>query len=314
MFVRKKCLWIGIVIFMYCLPTVVLGVEKTVNPTAITTNQEYGDDIQSMVRLCYGSRGEDVKLIQSFLIKNGFLADKIDGMFGSLTLQAVKRFQSVAGLPVDGVVTGYTFHVLKAYKPAAASISKEEPAEEQVSAESPAVIRRKMNISTTSRGSGPRTTMTQTEAVAPKNKDKQPTGTKATTLSATLPQSSLQSAEEKVYKNTGGISDKKAASDIPIHWRPLSVEATAYTKYDAGCTAYTYRGNYLQRGLVAVDPTVIPLGTRLYIPGYGFAVADDIGGAIKGHKIDLSMDTLNEAFTFGRRRITIYVIDWSFLL
>ena len=49
----------------------------------------------------------------------------------------------------------------------------------------------------------------------------------------------------------------------------------------------TASGVPVTRGIVAVDPTVIPLGTRLYIPGYGFAVAGDTGGGIKGNMIDL---------------------------
>ncbi|MPN17860.1 Cell wall-binding protein YocH [bioreactor metagenome] len=84
--------------------------------------------------------------------------------------------------------------------------------------------------------------------------------------------------------------------------------ATAYTRYDEGCGDYTYRGTYLRRGLVAVDPDVIPLGTKLYIPGYGHAMADDIGGAIQGNRIDLAMDTLNEAYNFGIRNVTVYVL------
>ncbi|MEG6586810.1 peptidoglycan-binding protein [Dendrosporobacter sp. 1207_IL3150] len=85
--------------------------------------------------------------------------------------------------------------------------------------------------------------------------------------------------------------------------------ATAYTRYDEGCTDYTYRGNYLRRGLVAVDPTFIPLGTKLFIPGYGYAVADDIGGAIKGNKIDLAVDTVDEAFAYGVRHVDVVVVE-----
>ncbi|WP_324716344.1 3D domain-containing protein [Carboxydochorda subterranea] len=62
-------------------------------------------------------------------------------------------------------------------------------------------------------------------------------------------------------------------------------------------------------GVVAVDPRVIPLGTRLYIPGYGLAVAGDVGGAIKGRRIDLGFNTLREALHFGRRPVTVYVLD-----
>ncbi|MBP8617589.1 3D domain-containing protein, partial [Veillonella sp.] len=62
------------------------------------------------------------------------------------------------------------------------------------------------------------------------------------------------------------------------------------------------------RGLVSVDPDVIPLGTELYIEGYGYAVADDTGGAIRGHKIDLAVDSYDETIQFGRRDVTVYVL------
>ena len=86
------------------------------------------------------------------------------------------------------------------------------------------------------------------------------------------------------------------------------MKATAYSRFDPGCGSYTARGNLLHKGLVAVDPHVIPLGTRLYIPGYGFAIADDTGGAIKGHVIDLAFDSHQEAINFGVRHITVYIL------
>lgn len=120
-------------------------------------------------------------------------------------------------------------------------------------------------------------------------------------------------AKDMVDKNSMCTSEAVTAenpqANIAPRWRPIQLEATAYTRYDAGCGNWTYRGNYLQRGLVAVDPGVIPLGTRLYVPGYGFAIADDIGRAIKGYRIDLAMDTRTEAFAYGRRKITAYIID-----
>ena len=62
-------------------------------------------------------------------------------------------------------------------------------------------------------------------------------------------------------------------------------------------------------GVVAVDPSIIPLGTRLYIPGYGMAIAADTGGAIVGYCIDLCMESYAEAMDFGRRVVTVYVLD-----
>lgn len=90
--------------------------------------------------------------------------------------------------------------------------------------------------------------------------------------------------------------------------RRLVMEATAYTEDDPGSTGYTASGHRLQRGMVAVDPDVIPLGTQLYIEGYGYAVADDTGGDIVGNRIDLAMDSTNEAINFGRRDVVVYVL------
>lgn len=95
---------------------------------------------------------------------------------------------------------------------------------------------------------------------------------------------------------------------IPHYLHAIPMLTTAYTRYDEGCTDYTYRGTYLRRGLCAVDPNVIPFGTRLYVPGYGEAIADDIGGAIQGNHIDLAMDSLSEAFEWGAKHVTVYVL------
>ena len=106
--------------------------------------------------------------------------------------------------------------------------------------------------------------------------------------------------EGKKIKKSAGAPDKYS--------KVLTMEASAYSAYDPGNSHYTARGNLLCRGLVSVDPDVIPLGTELYIEGYGYAVADDTGGAIRGHKIDLAVDSYDEAIQFGRRDVTVYVL------
>lgn len=102
------------------------------------------------------------------------------------------------------------------------------------------------------------------------------------------------------------IPDESSSNDG--YQRRLVMEATAYTEDDPGSTGYTANGHRLQRGMVAVDPSVIPLGTQLYIEGYGYAVADDTGGAIVGNRIDLAMDSTSEAENFGRRDVVVYVL------
>ena len=94
----------------------------------------------------------------------------------------------------------------------------------------------------------------------------------------------------------------------------LDVIATAYTNTDPGCTIWTAIGTYCRVGAIAVDPTVIPYGTRMYIVThdgqyiYGIAVAEDCGGSIKGNRIDLYFDTDAECWTFGIRGATVYFL------
>ena len=84
--------------------------------------------------------------------------------------------------------------------------------------------------------------------------------------------------------------------------------ATAYAAACDGCGGITKAGVQAGRGIVAVDPRFIPLGTKLYVPGYGRALAADTGGAIQGRRIDLGFDSLREARRFGRREIVVYVL------
>ncbi|MEG6585222.1 3D domain-containing protein [Dendrosporobacter sp. 1207_IL3150] len=86
------------------------------------------------------------------------------------------------------------------------------------------------------------------------------------------------------------------------------MEATAYLPTDGSPEGITATGIPARRGIVAVDPDVIPLGTRVYIPGYGLALAADTGGAINGNTVDLCMESSSEAWRFGRRMVKVYVL------
>lgn len=113
---------------------------------------------------------------------------------------------------------------------------------------------------------------------------------------------------EALSEASGRPVPEEAASATEGHQRRLVMEATAYTAQDGGGSGYTATGQYLQRGMVAVDPSVIPLGSQLYIEGYGYAVAADTGGAIVGDRIDLAMDSTSEALNFGRQDVVVYVL------
>ncbi len=91
----------------------------------------------------------------------------------------------------------------------------------------------------------------------------------------------------------------------------LTVEATAYSYNEAGLSNYTADGTNLvsEPNVIAVDPSVIPLGSYVEIPGYGIFRAADTGGAIQGNKIDVHLVNLNDVYNFGRRTITIRVLQ-----
>lgn len=97
--------------------------------------------------------------------------------------------------------------------------------------------------------------------------------------------------------------------------RSFTMEATAYTPFRCGGSksGRTATGVMATKGIVAVDPRFIPLGTKLYVEGYGFCEAADTGGAIKGLRIDLCFDTYNECIQFGRKKVQVYVLgrDWE---
>ncbi|MCY0875063.1 MAG: 3D domain-containing protein [Firmicutes bacterium] len=84
----------------------------------------------------------------------------------------------------------------------------------------------------------------------------------------------------------------------------LTAVATAYAN-PGGFTATGAPAGY---GDIAVDPSVIPLGTKLYVPGYGYGVADDTGGAIQGYRIDLCFDSVSQALSFGRQVVKVYIL------
>lgn len=91
--------------------------------------------------------------------------------------------------------------------------------------------------------------------------------------------------------------------------RCYSMVATGYSPYEGSSTGRCATGMRAGYGVVAVDPRLIPLGSKLYVEGYGYAVAGDTGGAIKGRRIDLGHTTHSEANNVGRRHVTVWLLS-----
>lgn len=108
----------------------------------------------------------------------------------------------------------------------------------------------------------------------------------------------VQGTGRSVTVSRGGVSYRSR--------RVLTMVATAY---DPTVGTTTYTGTSVKLGIIAVDPRVIPLGTRLYVDGYGYGVAADIGSAIKGNRIDVAFPTHQAALDWGMKSVTVFVLE-----
>lgn len=136
----------------------------------------------------------------------------------------------------------------------------------------------------------------------------------------TLEETVTKNPVDKVveYGNKSTEFSSPANGDKLNYKYVLECNATAYdmsAEENGGYAGQTATGVPLEKGVIAVDPRVIPLGSRVYIEAldgswsYGYAVAADTGGAIKGNRVDLCYRTRSECIQFGRRKCRVYVLN-----
>lgn len=153
--------------------------------------------------------------------------------------------------------------------------------------------------------------------------------TKAAPAAKATPATQAAPAQEKKQEKAAvkTASVEKAATPAPAKAEPAKaqpaeepaggkefyVSATAYTASCTGCSGITATGINLHANpglkVIAVDPSVIPLGSKVWVEGYGNAIAGDTGGAIKGNKIDLFMANKSDALSFGRKQVKVRVLN-----
>jgi len=107
------------------------------------------------------------------------------------------------------------------------------------------------------------------------------------------------SPRERMYNGTNSLR----------RLRSITMHSTAYSNSPSenGGWSRTATGMPIVYGVAAVDPRIIPLGTKLYVEGYGYAFACDTGGAIKGHRIDLAMSS-SKVYRWGRRSVKVWIL------
>ncbi|WP_400245368.1 3D domain-containing protein [Niallia sp. JL1B1071] len=120
------------------------------------------------------------------------------------------------------------------------------------------------------------------------------------------------STSDKVASVSSKASSSKSTSKSSSNKDVIYVTATAYshqdTKSDYTALGYNIKKNKNMK-LIAVDPAVIPLGSKVWVEGYGEAIAGDTGGAIRGHKIDVLMSSTSKAKAWGRKTVKIKILD-----
>jgi peptidoglycan hydrolase CwlO-like protein len=101
------------------------------------------------------------------------------------------------------------------------------------------------------------------------------------------------------------------SAPVSVKGQEMYVTATAYTPFDSGSITrlgYNIKANPNMK-LIAVDPSVIPLGSKVWVEGYGVAIAGDTGGAINGHRIDVLKPTVAQARAWGVRTVKVVILD-----
>ncbi|MCZ1182339.1 peptidoglycan-binding protein [Alkalihalobacillus clausii] len=235
----------------------------------------------SMAVLQEGSDGLLVNMLQKKLAQLQYYQADIDGYYGVLTKAAVTAFQKQNGLAVDGIAGPLTFKALY--------YSEAEPAEQ----------REKKSEKANENNNG----------VEKNESNKSENGEEENELNESTNGDVEQPTEKKEEEpaNTASSTHKSEGK------KTFQMEATAYTAYCHGCSGTTATGIDLRANpnqkVVAVDPAVIPLGSRVHVEGYGEAIAGDTGGAIKGQKIDLYMQSEADAYAFGRQQVTVTLLE-----
>jgi len=119
--------------------------------------------------------------------------------------------------------------------------------------------------------------------------------------------------EETTQEQPQEPVQEEAQTEEQAEGETISVTATAYTADCAGCSGVTATGVDLNNDpnakVIAVDPNVIPLGSEVYVEGYGHAIAADTGGAINGNKIDVHVPSKSEAMNWGNKSVEVTILD-----
>ncbi|MGE7943125.1 LysM peptidoglycan-binding domain-containing protein [Lysinibacillus xylanilyticus] len=304
------------------VPVAMLSATLSANAQAATITVQKGDTLWDLSRAHNTSveniqtlnhlttdlihPGDVLTIAQQYTVKQGDTLWDI-ALDHQVTVSQIKEWNQLhtdfihPGLKLvifDGLKTSNTAVTEKTIMPAA-----KESKETTTSAAAPATNKTTSKDRTTE-ATAPATSNTAskdrtTEATVPSTSN---TAAMGNTPEATAPAKSNSAAKG----NTSEATSKTAAKEI-------TVEASAYTASCEGCTGITATGINLKTNpnakVISVDPAVIPLGSKVYVEGYGEAIAGDTGGAIKGNRIDVFFPSQQDAINFGVKKLKVTILN-----
>lgn len=245
------------------------------------------------VVMAEGNQGDLVAEYQRKLQNAGYLSGAADGIYGPDMAEAVKRLQREQGIPISGVIDEETL----AWLSSVGQNNNRTPVPRgdiMMPGSSGGQVAKLQNLLLL-HGYNP--------------------GTADGIYGAATADAVRMLQERYGLRETGNADAQvwnvlRGAPEFSGNYRKsLVMRATAYTPYDPGNTGYTAGGSLAGKGHVAVDPSVIPLGSMVFIQGYGYAIADDIGGSVTGRVIDVGVDSQEQAYQWGNREVQVYVVS-----
>ena len=265
------------------------NVDSSSSPSYESSGGEEGSSASRGASLyIIGDSGSEVSSIQRKLKKMGYLDGSVDGIYGGDTASAVKAFQDDEGLSSTGMVDGDTL----------ARITSEYAAQSGETVLSPG-------------DSGKKVIRLQNKLLL---HGYNPGSVDGVYGEGTAEAVRRLQAEENLARTgiaDGDVWDRldSAPRFTGNYKKVFHMEATAYTPNDGDGRGRTAMGGYAGKGHAAVDPNIIPLGSEVYIEGYGYAICDDIGGAIHGNIIDVGVDNYDQAYKWGLKpKVNVYLI------
>lgn len=262
-------------------------------PASQSDNQEvniiFGNSL-----LQQGDSGEAVVKLQNELKQLGYYGGDVDGVIGDQTMDAIDTYQSDHKSADDGIVGSDTKTVLyTVYRHTGEAKENQE---------------RLVEIKVQ-------------EKKEAKERARKAAEDKVKKIAEEAARKAAQAAAEKAAERAKAAAAKKTqvtkTTYKPANTQPapaaqsgqsITVEATSYSLGGRSATGIDFSSNPNAK-VIAVDPSVIPLGARVMIPGYGVFIAGDTGGAIKGNRIDVHFASRDQALSFGRRTMTITVLQ-----